>query len=81
MVYDAATMTVAGSSGTDANCQALLYGFAAPGDELNNAGGNCPGAPMGCAVIPGAGYRARCGTPETTSTGIFMDAQRVCACH
>lgn len=81
LVYDAATLNVAGSAGTDANCLALLYAFDTPGDVLNNAGGNCPGAPVGCAMIPGAGFRARCGTPATDSTGTFTDAQRVCACH
>jgi hypothetical protein len=83
MVYDSATMTVAGSSGTDANCQALLYGFAAPGDELTNAGGYCGAGEtgFGCSVLPATGYRARCGTPATTSDDFFVDAQRVCACH
>jgi hypothetical protein len=79
--YDTATMTVAGSSGTDADCLSLLYAFGAPGGELDNAGGDCVADSAGCMVLPEFGFRARCGTPATTASYAHEDARRVCACQ
>ena len=81
MTYDDATSIIAGSSGSDTNCVALLGATGAPGGALDNAGGGCAGAALGCAVLPEYGFRARCGTPATTSSSSFVDARRMCACH
>jgi hypothetical protein len=81
LTYDTATMTIAGSAGTNDDCLALLYAFGAPGGDLDNAGGLCTDAPAGCMVLPEFGWRSRCGTPATTSTYSHPDARRVCACQ
>jgi hypothetical protein len=81
LAYDPATATVAGSSGTDADCLALLYATGAPGGELDNAGGDCAGLASGCSVITEFGFRARCGTPATTSDASYGPMQRVCGCQ
>jgi hypothetical protein len=81
LVYDSATATVAGSSGTDADCLALLYATGAPGGDLENAGEDCADGGYGCAVITEFGFRARCGTPATTATASYAPMQRMCACQ
>ncbi|MFN2426228.1 MAG: hypothetical protein ABR587_07245 [Candidatus Binatia bacterium] len=81
MIYDDATLTVAGSAGTDANCTGLLHLTGAPGGELDNAGGDCSGSGLGCAVLTEFGFRARCGTPATDASTSSTGIQRVCACQ
>ncbi len=81
LVYDDATLTETGSEGTDGNCLAVLSATNAPGDVLNNPGGSCAAEAAGCMVLPMSGFRARCGTPATTSTEDHPDARRVCACY
>jgi hypothetical protein len=81
MVYDTATRIVAGSDGSNVNCTAVLDALGTSGGPaLDNAGGNCPGAGAGCAVIEEVGFRARCGTPVTDATSFIADVQRACAC-
>jgi hypothetical protein len=81
--YDAATSLVAGSSGSDTNCETLLDAFDAPGGALDNPGGDCGDYGLGCAVnvtMMGV-YRARCGIPATNAADGFSPIQRVCACQ
>jgi len=81
LVYDAATLTVAGSGGSDAECTGLLHLIGAPGGELDNAGGDCVGNGLGCAVNPDFAFRARCGTPVTDASTSSTGIRRVCACQ
>ncbi len=78
-VYDAGTSTVAGSSGTNANCEGLLDGLNAPGEGLDNDGAGC-GEGFGCAVAS-SNFRARCSTPPTDAISASAVVRRVCGCH
>jgi hypothetical protein len=80
LAYDDATTTVAGSSGTNEDCTALLYALDATGGELEHVG-DCAGLAFGCTVYEEFGFRARCLTPATTSTGGDIRYKRVCACE
>jgi hypothetical protein len=80
LVYDSATSTVAGSSGTDEDCLALLYATGASGGELDHVG-DCVDGGYGCAVWSEFGFRARCLTPSTDGISSKAGHQRVCACQ
>ncbi|MFN2378042.1 MAG: hypothetical protein ABR538_16040 [Candidatus Binatia bacterium] len=76
-VYDTATRKIAGSDGTDGDCEKLLDGLDAPGAGMGVPSFNCAVA-AGCAEE--GGFRGRCATPPTTSSAAFDDGARVCAC-
>ncbi len=78
-VYDAATATYAGSSGTNANCEAVLTALGHPGsvNDTLSSGGSGTGCSWGC-------FRGCVGLRyigETTTSGAsFATHQRACAC-
>lgn len=74
--YDPATMTYAGSAGTDANCVAVLNALRQPTTSL---GGYSPPAGLGCFRDPIHYYRDA--TNLTTSSGYDRQEQRACACR
>jgi hypothetical protein len=80
LVYDPATSSVAGSSGTDEDCLALLYATGATGGELDHIG-DCVDGGYGCAVWGEFGFRARCLTPVTNAGSSKAGYQRICACQ
>lgn len=76
LTYDAATETYAGSSGTLANCQAVLTALGAP---LSS-----PATDAVCDVGLGCFFNAawfRCPSPATTSSASQAGDKRACACH
>jgi hypothetical protein len=78
-VYDAATATYAGSSGTNANCEAVLTALGHPGgvsDASLSVGGI--GCSRDCFRFGCPGFRE---IGETTTSGAsFAQSQRACAC-
>ncbi len=79
-VYDAATATYAGSSGTNANCEAVLTALGHPGSVAD--GSLSVGGGFGCSwICPrgcGVGFRD---IGETTTSGASAALfQRACAC-
>jgi len=74
-VYSEATRTVAGSDGTDANCQALINAFGIV--QPFNPSYAC-GPAAGCAAD--TSISARCATPATTSDASCGSCIRICAC-
>jgi len=77
LVYDAATLTYAGSSGSDANCGAVLTALGHPGSAF----GVGIGLGLGCARISGSNLRD---TSPTTSSASVMPGTlvyRACACQ
>jgi hypothetical protein len=79
LVYDDATRTVAGSDGTDANCQALLDGFAFPSTWVGSV--PCDPHGVGCSSMPIEFVSARCVTPPTTADASLPSVVRICACN
>lgn len=75
MVYDAATETYAGSSGTDEQCGAVLDSLGAPAGPVQPL--LCMNE-IGCYYHAGFG-RFRCTNPGTESDA-FVDGERACAC-
>ncbi|HEY2773213.1 MAG TPA: hypothetical protein VGK20_04075 [Candidatus Binatia bacterium] len=80
MSFDNATITVAGSGGTDVACQQLLDDLGAPGTGLDfPSDPNC-GLGVGCSYqLPS--LRGRCTVPATTSSAGTGGVARICACH
>lgn len=72
--YDAATDTYAGSTGSLANCQAVLNDMGVMGAPADTA---C-GTGVGCNFT---GFIVRCTSPATTSSATAPTAARVCACQ
>jgi hypothetical protein len=73
LAYNAATLSHAGSGGSDANCDAVLLalGYAgAPVTTTSSSG-------FGCAISSGSGVRD---TAPTTSAATGSGVQRACAC-
>lgn len=81
LAYDAATLSVAGSGGTDEDCSALLYALGAPGFGLDASADCGPAGGLGCVVWQTYGYRSRCTAPATTAVAAFAEHKRVCACN
>jgi len=74
--YDAATDTYAGSTGSNANCQAVLNDVGVAGAVADI--GVCAGGGLGCYAGPGG---TRCLTPPTVSGDSDPGAARLCACQ
>jgi len=77
--YNDATRTFAGSSGTNANCQAVLDALGAPGSTVSTLVGS--GAGVGCFFMTLASDRYRVADTDTTANATFTLAQRACACN
>ena len=75
--YDSATMTYAGSSGTDANCIAVLDALGVAAGPLDTLSTCSDG--LGCLYA--LSLRARCSAPPTNSSSSGVALQRVCACQ
>ncbi len=75
--YDEATKNVAGSAGSDENCEEIMDRLNAPGTGLEYGSFDCDVA-LGCVVD--SGLRGRCSTPATTSIASDSDSSRICAC-
>jgi hypothetical protein len=69
----------AGSSGTDAKCNAILDGLGAPGTSIT------PSYPysvaVGCIYDSTLAARYRVASPTTTTSGVRSTALRACACQ
>ncbi len=79
MLYDSATDTVAGSTGTSTACFDLLGSLGAPAGP--NQSSTCGGG-FGCfANVSLFPARVHCTAPPTTSSAIFADGARACACR
>ncbi len=76
---DAATAAIAGSSGTDEACEALLDGIGAPGTGLTFPSFVYSNG-LGCAVDVGSA-RARIIFPPTTGSSAEIGVTRLCACR
>jgi hypothetical protein len=79
-IYDAATETYAGSSGTDANCVAVLDAIGAPAATFVSPTSPCT-VGVGCGYLITPSTRIRCGAPPTTSSDGGSPLQRACACQ
>ncbi|MBI5534295.1 MAG: hypothetical protein HY898_16340 [Deltaproteobacteria bacterium] len=77
--YNDGTRTFAGSSGTDANCQAVLDALNAPGGTVSTLVGS--GSGVGCFFMTMASDRYRVADEPTTSNATYTLAQRACACN
>jgi hypothetical protein len=77
--YDAATLTYAGSSGSDAQCESVLDAVGAPLSGLPTPT-DCGPVGAGCMVTTDPA-RERCSSPATTAAAIAVDTRRVCACQ
>jgi hypothetical protein len=75
LTYDTATSTYAGSSGSAANCLAVLTALSAGSGSIIDTG--CSDG-FGC-LAQGA-TRVRCVNPATNSTAAGPSIQRACAC-
>lgn len=80
LVYDDATRTVAGSDGSNANCQAVLNGLSFPAPF--GGGFACePLSGVGCSSAPIDFVSARCSSPPTTGAASEPNIVRICACQ
>jgi hypothetical protein len=73
LAYDPATLTYAGSAGTDPNCEAVLAALGYVGAPVTTTSSSG----VGCAISSGAGVRD---TAATTSAATATGVQRACAC-
>ncbi|MBI5502767.1 MAG: hypothetical protein HY907_21155 [Deltaproteobacteria bacterium] len=76
--YDDATRTYAGSSGTDANCDAVLDALGAGGSATSTLSGS--GAGVGCFLMNMVDSRYRVQDTPTTPAATYLLARRACAC-
>jgi hypothetical protein len=82
LVYDSATLTYAGSSGTDANCAAVLNALGIPGGVIATS----TGLGIGCFSVPSppmglAGGRDTTATTSSAGAPPGAGVFRACACH
>jgi hypothetical protein len=76
LTYNSATSTYAGSSGSAANCLAVLTALSAGSGSIIDTG--CSDG-FGC--LGQSGLRVRCANPATNSTAAAPSIDRVCACQ
>jgi hypothetical protein len=76
--YNTATLTYAGSSGSNANCLAVLDALGARFGSVSAA--SC-GQGLGCIINDDDGTRERCSSPATTANAADPDIPRACACQ
>ena len=76
--YDEATRTYAGSSGTNANCDAVLNALGVGGSSVSTLGGSGTGA--GCFYMNMADTRYRVADTPTASGATYILSRRACAC-
>ncbi len=76
--YNSATLTYAGSEGTNANCIAVMGALGVTSGVFDTAG--CFGGHSGC-VYTAEGDIYRCIDPDTVSSGGGVGNSRACACN
>jgi hypothetical protein len=80
MTCDPATVTYAGSGGTDADCLAVLTALGVT--DTYSGGQFCLGTlPVGCVDEPAFTSAYRCSSPATTCAGSAAGLRRACACQ
>ena len=78
--YHAATLTYAGSAGTNANCKAVMDALGVPSSTVTDDGFCMLGLQYtGC--VYNATSRFRCTNGPTNSSGSLINRRRVCACN
>lgn len=77
LVYDTATLTYAGSDGSDANCGAVMTALGQAGGAIGSGG---PAGGIGCWCDQGTSC-LRDTVFATTSGASYVNGQRACACH
>ena len=81
LAYNAATLTYAGSSGTLAQCKAVIDGvFGGNNTVVDDGNSLCAFSSVGCGVDSTSNYK-RCTTVATNDTALDSDFNRVCACQ
>ncbi|MCU0663683.1 MAG: hypothetical protein MUC50_15310 [Myxococcota bacterium] len=75
---DSTETVTAGSSGTDAKCNAILTGLGALGSSITAGYPNSVG--VGCIYDTTLAKRYRVTTPATTTSATYASARRACAC-
>ena len=76
-VYDAATETYAGSSGSEVNCNEVLDALAVPAGVSQSF--ECAIAAIDCYYDPNEGGRSRC-TNLGDEGNAYITGERACAC-
>jgi hypothetical protein len=78
--FNAGTLTFAGSSGTLANCQAVIISVSGPYSGASTGDNVCGGVKIGCNLAPG-NNAVRCNFGPTDASSTIVNAQRTCACN
>lgn len=76
--YNAATLTYAGTSGTTANCDAVMTAIGAPGAGTSSTG--C-GLGVGCVYDVATPARFICTGTATNAADAYAGGRRACACN
>ena len=76
--YNAATLTYAGSDGTNANCESVLDALGAPGTAVTDLAFN---KGVGCFAYPVNSLRYRDTGAATTGAATYSVYSRACACN
>lgn len=89
LVYDDATRAIAGSDGTDANCEAVLTALGVSSGALTFPSADCRSrrGGIGCFLdntpseTPGVQGSGRCAMPATDEGSSYIGNVRACACQ
>lgn len=76
--YNAATLTYAGTSGTTAQCDAVMSAIGAPGTGTTSTG--C-GLGVGCVYDVATPARFICTGTATNASDAYAGGRRACACN
>lgn len=80
--FNAGTVSYAGSSGSLANCSAVLGALGAPNGLAAPIDNACVTAPLvGCSYDANTQVRVRCTTATTSAAASAFWARRACACN
>lgn len=79
-----ATATYAGSSGSDANCAAVVSAMLGSSVTVDEASASCASTGLGCTAVFDTDeyiHLKRCASPSTTCSAGSEDSARMCACQ